>query len=37
MRRKRLLREQHELKTPQERSDEEFEAMPAESVFRSGN
>jgi len=29
---RRLQREQHELKTPQERSDEEAEAVPAESV-----
>ncbi|MCG7345728.1 hypothetical protein MHZ92_16570 [Sporosarcina sp. ACRSL] len=28
----RLRREQRELKTPQERSDEEAEAVPAESV-----
>ena len=27
----RLLRESHEVKTPQERSDEEAEAMPVES------
>ena len=30
-------RQVHELKTPQERSDEETEAMPAKSVHRSGN
>ncbi len=30
--RQRLLREKHELKAPQERSDEEIEAVPAESV-----
>jgi len=30
--RRRLQREQRELKTPQERSDEEAEAVPAESV-----
>jgi len=30
--RRRLQREQHELKAPQERSDEEIEAGPAESV-----
>ena len=29
---RRLQREQHGLKTPQERSDEEAEAVPAESV-----
>ena len=29
---RRLQREQRELKTPQERSDEEAEAVPAESV-----
>ena len=30
--RRRLQREQRELKAPQERSDEEIEAVPAESV-----
>ncbi len=30
--RQRLLREQRELKAPQERSDEEIEAVPAERV-----
>ena len=30
-------RQVHELKAPQERSDEETEAMPAKSVRRSGN
>ncbi|MCM3743159.1 hypothetical protein M3193_03300 [Sporosarcina luteola] len=30
--RRRLQREKHELKAPQEQSDEEIEAMPAESV-----
>ena len=30
--RQRLQREQRELKAPQERSDEEIEAVPAESV-----
>jgi len=29
---RRLQREQRELKAPQERSDEEIEAVPAESV-----
>lgn len=29
---RRLLREKQELKAPQERSDEEIEALPAESV-----
>lgn len=31
-RRRRLLPNQHELKIPQERSDEEAEAVPAESA-----
>ena len=37
-RRRRLQREQRELKTPQERAfcDEEAEAVPAESVRRNG-